>query len=76
VAPIRQLLTAIVQERLHEQFAAVMAARTFQSDDVAAGRAYVQAYVEFIHFAERLYDSTKATSDGHFDESGASAKDH
>jgi hypothetical protein len=74
VEPVRQLLTLAIQERLSHHFAEVMATKTFEPDDVAAGRAYVKAYVEFIHFVERLYDSTMKTPIGHFDDSESSAK--
>jgi hypothetical protein len=74
VEPVRRLLTAAIQERLGHQFAEVMATKTFEPDDVAAGRAYVKAYVEFIHFVERLYDSTMNTPIGHFDDSESPAK--
>jgi hypothetical protein len=53
-----------------------MGTKAFEPDDVAAGRAHVKAYVEFIHFVERLYDSTMKTPHGHFEESEALAKQH
>jgi hypothetical protein len=59
VEPVGQLLTVAIRERLRQQFGEVVAAKTFASDDVAAGRAYVKAYVEFIHFVELVYESTK-----------------
>ena len=68
VEPVRQLLTDAVQQRLREEFSQVIAARTFKADDLAAGRAYIKTYVEFIHFVERLYDSTLQAPHGHFDE--------
>ena len=74
VEPVRRLLIGVLDERLREQFGAAMSARTFESNDVPAGRAYVRAYVEFIHFVERLYDSTKNAPHGHFDESGVPGK--
>jgi hypothetical protein len=63
-----------IQDRLRHQFGEVMATKTFEPDDVAAGREYIKAYVEFIHFVERLYDSTMKTPHGHFVESEALAK--
>jgi hypothetical protein len=48
----------------------------FKPDDVAAGRAYIKAYVEFIHFVERLYDSTMKAPQGHFEEGEAPSKHH
>jgi hypothetical protein len=74
VEPVRQLLTAAIQERLTQQFEEVLATKTFAPDDVAAGRAYVKAYVEFIHFVELLYDTTKKAPHGHFEESEAPPK--
>lgn len=74
VEPVRQLLTDAVQQRLREEFSQVIAARTFKADDLAASRAYIKAYVEFIHFVERLYDSTMQAPHGHFDESESPSK--
>ena len=74
VEPVRQLLTDAMQQRLREEFSQVIAARTFKADDLAAGRAYIKAYVEFIHFVERLYDSTMQAPHGHFDERESPSK--
>ena len=75
VEPVRHLLTIAIQERLHQQFGEVIATKTFEPDDVAAGRAYVKAYVEFIHFVELLFDSTMKTPHGHFDEREAATEE-
>jgi hypothetical protein len=74
VEPVRRLLMGVLDERLREQFGAAMSAKTFKSTDLPAGRAYVRAYVEFIHFVERLYDITTNAPHGHFDESDVPAK--
>ncbi len=76
VEPVRQLLTEAMQQRLGEEFAQVKAAQTFKADDLAAGRAYIRAYVAFIHFVERLYDSTMQAPHGHFDERESPSKNH
>jgi hypothetical protein len=68
VDSVLRLLTSTVQERLREHFAAAMATKAFKSDDLVAGRAHVKAYVEFIHFVERLYDSAMNAPHGHFEE--------
>ena len=75
VVPVQQLLTDAFQQRLRTAFGRVMAAKTFKPDDLAAGRAYINAYVEFIHFVERVYDSTMESSRGHFDE-GETSNNH
>jgi len=69
VEPVNRLLTASIQERLREEFRKVLATKTFNPDDLAAGRAHIKAYVEFIHFVERLYDDTVNAPHGHVEES-------
>lgn len=76
VEPVQQLLTEAIQQRLREEFAQVRATRTFRVDDLAAGRAYIKAYVEFIHFVERLYDNTMQPSQGHVDERESPSNNH
>jgi hypothetical protein len=76
VETVGQLLTDAMQQRLREEFAHVMAVRTFKVDDLAAGRAYIRAYVEFIHFVERLYDSAMQPLGGHFDETESPSRNH
>lgn len=39
--------------------------------DVAAGRASVKAYVEFVHHVERVYEAIATPAHGHFDETTA-----
>jgi hypothetical protein len=66
---VTELLTQTLQARLRERFNEVVAARAFKAGDVAAGREYVKAYVEFIHYVERVFDAAA----GH-DTSRASSK--
>ncbi|HEU4927441.1 MAG TPA: DUF6448 family protein [Vicinamibacterales bacterium] len=73
--PVLRLLTAAMQRRLREGFAPVTSSKVFDARDVAAGRAHVQAYVEFIHLVEQLYDATMHPAKGHLDESDMRAKD-
>jgi hypothetical protein len=75
VESVAKLLTTAMQERLREHFNEVVHTRTFQAGDVAAGRAYVKAYVEFIHYVERVYEATTATAYGHFDETEPAVHD-
>jgi hypothetical protein len=76
VEPLQHLLEDAFQQRLREEFGRVIAAKTFTPDDLAAGRAYINAYVEFIHFVERLYDSLMQSSVGHFNEGAAFSHNH
>lgn len=76
VEPVRHLLTVAIHERLRHLFGEVMETKTFGPEDVAAGRMYVNAYVEFIHFVELVYDSTMHTPHSHFEGGEAPAKQH
>jgi Family of unknown function (DUF6448) len=75
VESVAKLLTTAMQERLREHFNEVVSTRTFRAGDVAAGRASVKAYVEFIHYVERVYEASTATAHGHFDETEPAAHD-
>jgi hypothetical protein len=43
----------------------------FEPNDVAAGRKYVQAYVEFIHDVERIDEAAESPAHGHSPEAHA-----
>ncbi len=62
---LRQVLVAALDERLDEYFAHVMARRDFAPTDVAAGREYVEAYVQFVHLAEELEGMLSGHGHGH-----------
>jgi hypothetical protein len=57
--PLAGLVAARMEKGLHQHFDAVMARKKYPPDDVAAGRAHSSAYVEFVHYAERLYDAAE-----------------
>ena len=61
-------LTHSVDEGIRHRFAELIAKKKFASDDIVAGREYVKAYVEFIHFVERLHQSVTSPVEGHFPE--------
>jgi hypothetical protein len=63
-----RLLTETLQEGVRGKFKEIAAKRKFKTDDVAAGRGYVEAYVQFIHYVERLYDAAKNDAQGHYPE--------
>jgi hypothetical protein len=53
---LNSLLKDAVIHGLKQRFDKVNALRNFESGDVPAGRAYVAAYVDYIHFSQQLYD--------------------
>ena len=75
VESLGKLVTGAMEERLREHFHEVVSAKAFSPDDVAAGRAYVNAYVKFIHYVERLYESSTTATHGHVGATSA-APDH
>lgn len=74
VGPVAKLLTETMQAGLHAQFEKVQARKTYDKNDIAAGREYVDAYVSYVHYIEGLYDAAKADAHGHYeDRAGADA---
>jgi hypothetical protein len=69
------MLTTEVALTLRSHFTELLAARAAMTDaDVPSGRAYVKAYVEFMHAVERLHEA--ATSAVHpLHNNGADARD-
>jgi hypothetical protein len=69
VEPLVKLLTEAVQTGVREQFKQAIAKKKFKPDDVEAGREFIEAYVPFIHYVERLYEAAENPVSGHFSES-------
>ena len=65
VEPVVKLLTGAMQQRLREHFREVVSTKAFNASDMSAGRAHVKAYVEFIHYVERVYEALATVTDGH-----------
>ena len=63
--PLARLVTGRVERGLHHHFDAVKAKKGYNPADVEAGRAYTHAYVEFVHYAERLYDAAETATPNH-----------
>lgn len=52
--PVAKLISQSMEKGLHAHFDAMMAKKKYKPDDVAAGRAFSTAYVEYVHYVERL----------------------
>jgi hypothetical protein len=72
IEPVGKLLTEAMHTTLLEHFRAVLSAKAFEANDVVAGREYVTAYVEFIHYVERLHEAITTSAHGHFGETESS----
>ena len=57
-----KLLTAEVDRGLRHRFAEAAEARTHAAESVEKGRRFVAAYVEFMHYAERLRLNASSTA--------------
>lgn len=62
---LKGFLTETVREGLDHRFERVMSHKSFDLGNLSAGREYVNAYVVFIHYVERLYEAAKSEAHGH-----------
>lgn len=58
---LRAELNEKVSAAIAQKFARVIEARRHRQESVEAGRAYVAAYVDFMHFVEQTYDGSSGT---------------
>jgi len=54
--PLLALVNGKVHEGIHKYYTEARERRAHAKESVEAGRAYVQAYVPYLHFVERLYN--------------------
>ena len=71
--PGAALITGESANRIRERFQKVAAAKKFKAKDVNAGREYVKAYVEFVHYVEGLHGFVQASGHEHPAETGGAA---
>lgn len=65
------MLTEELRQGVHRHFHAAIAHRNFAVDDVKAGRRFVEAYVPYIHYVERLWQTISGEAHGHHPETAA-----
>lgn len=53
--PLLKLINEKIHEGIHKYYMEAMERKAHAGESVEAGRAYVQAYVPYLHFVERLY---------------------
>lgn len=73
VEPLLKLLSDSVQGGASEHFKHALERKNFDKNNVEAGRVYVKAYVEFVHYIEHLYEAAKNPVHGHYPEAGQAA---
>jgi hypothetical protein len=67
-AALEKLLIDEIRQGVRAHFREVQARRDYNPNDLTRGREYVKAYVEFIHYVERLHESAAGSASGHFEE--------
>ena len=70
VEPLVKLITSESANGIRERFQKATAAKKFNAEDVKAGREYVKAYVEFVHYVEGLHESVQGSGGEHSESAG------
>lgn len=65
---LTNLLVEQTRAGLAERYKLALAARNYKSQDVDAGREYVESYVAFIHYVEAIYEAAAHPAKGHYPE--------
>lgn len=67
---VLRLLVDAVRTGVSKRFRAAAEQQGFDVNDVAAGRRYVEAYVPYVHYVERLWEAASGPVHGHHPEHG------
>jgi hypothetical protein len=59
ISKVQSLISEAVEKGLKKHFSEVMEKKNYDPNNVDAGREYVKAYVEYIHYVENLYNTAK-----------------
>ncbi len=68
VAPLTNLLVEKMRAGLSERYKKAMEAKSFEVQDLGAGREYIEAYVTYIHYVEGMYEAAVNPGSGHYPE--------
>lgn len=62
---VARLILMRMEQGLHRNFEDMMKKKKYKPDDIAAGRAFASAYVEYTHYVERLYEAAETLAPEH-----------
>jgi hypothetical protein len=65
---LKQLLLDAVNNGVSDHFAKAMSKKSFDKNDIEAGREFVRSYVEYIHCVEAIYERATKPVHGHYPE--------
>jgi uncharacterized protein DUF6448 len=68
IAPLANLLVEQVRTGLLDRYKQAAAVKDFKTQDLDAGREYVEKYITFIHYAEGVFEAATRPVHGHFPE--------
>jgi hypothetical protein len=71
--PVAKMIDDQVEHGLHQKFEAVARTRKYDPNNVEAQRAYVGAYVEYVHYVEGLSKAAATGGTHHADEAAPAA---
>ncbi len=66
-------ISSLVTSGIHQRFERLMQTKKRMDETVPSGREYVEAYVEFVHYVERLHNDALGAAANHVDSEGKSA---
>lgn len=61
VDALTRLLVDAVTAGVQARFEAALQKKTFDPNDVSAGRRYVEAYIPYVHYVEKIWETASAT---------------
>jgi hypothetical protein len=76
VDEVVELVTHTARDGLETRFKEARERKRHADESVAAGREYVHAYVQFLHYAERLYRDATGTAGEHGAEAAGHGAEH
>ncbi len=62
---VAQLISKRMEQGLHQNFENMMKKKKYNPNDIAAGRDFSSAYVEYTHYVERLYNAAETLAPDH-----------
>jgi hypothetical protein len=68
IEPVVKLLSERMEHGVREHFKEALAKKKFDKNNIEAGREFVRAYVEYIHYVEGFHQAASSAAHGHFPE--------
>jgi len=74
IKQVNKLINDAISQEINKRFKEVVEKKNFKKDDIEAGRQYVRAYIEFVHYVESVYNAAKGITEK--EETAPAAKEH